>query len=98
MTVTFRDEALEDLNGIARFVARDNPAAADWVIARIHEVIYGTLAPYPESGRIVDSAAHEFAVPHLPFLIIYVPQKLSIEVIGVFHTSRDPHFKHDRRN
>ena len=97
MTVTFRDEALEDLDDIARFIARDNPMVADWIIGQIYEVIYETLDPYPESGRRGESAAHEFAVPHLPYLIVYLPRKLGIDVIGVFHTARDPHSKHHRR-
>ena len=97
MTVTFRAEALEDLDDIARFIARDNPAAADWIIARIHAVIYDTLNAFPESGRRTGNAAYEFAVPHLPYLIVYLPRKAGIDVIGVFHTARDPHSKYNRR-
>ncbi|MEQ1695751.1 MAG: type II toxin-antitoxin system RelE/ParE family toxin [Hyphomicrobiaceae bacterium] len=97
MTVLFRDEALEDLDEIARFIARDNPMVADWIIARIHEVIYDTLDAFPESGRRADSAAYEFAVPHLPYLIVYLPREAGIDVVGVFHTARDPHAKYNRR-
>ena len=56
MTVGFRDEALEDLEEIARYIARDNPAAASSVIARIHDVIYGTLALLPQRPRRARSA------------------------------------------
>ena len=42
MTVKFRDEALQDLEEIAGYIARDNPAAAFAVAARIHSVIYET--------------------------------------------------------
>ncbi len=97
MTVLFRDEALEDLDEIARFIARDNPMVADWIIARIHAVIYDTLDAFPESGRHASSAAYEFAVPHLPYLIVYLPRKAGIDVIGVFHTARDPRSKHNQR-
>ena len=34
MTVRFRDEALQDLEEIADYIARDNPAAAFAVVAR----------------------------------------------------------------
>ena len=67
MTVGFRDEALEDLEEIARYIARDNPAAAGSVIARIHHVIYGALALLPQSGHAAHGA-YEFPVPHLPYI------------------------------
>ena len=62
MTVRFRDEALEDLEEIAGYIARDNPAAASSVIARIHDVIYGTLAVLPQSGHAAHGA-HEMNSP-----------------------------------
>ena len=38
MSVVFRDEAISDLDEIARYIAQHNPAAAVRVIARIHRV------------------------------------------------------------
>ncbi|MFZ1104415.1 MAG: type II toxin-antitoxin system RelE/ParE family toxin [Hyphomicrobiaceae bacterium] len=52
MTVVFRDEAISDLEEIARYIAQDNPAAAERVIARIHRVIYRTVDRLPMSGRL----------------------------------------------
>ena len=69
MTVRFRDEALQDLEEIAGYIARDNPAAAFAVVARIHSVIYDTLDLLPRSGHAA-YGAHEFAVPHLPYVIV----------------------------
>ena len=63
MTIAFRAEALEDLEGIASHISNDSPSATDQVIARIHEVIYGTLDLYPESGRLAPDSTHVFAVP-----------------------------------
>ena len=57
MTVRFRDEALQDLEEIAGYIARDNPAAAFTVVARIHSVIYETLYLMPQSGRAVYGSA-----------------------------------------
>jgi plasmid stabilization system protein ParE len=51
MTVRFRDEALQDLEDIAGFIAGDNPAAAFAVVARIHSVSYETLEILPHSGH-----------------------------------------------
>ena len=95
MTVGFRDEALEDLEEIASYIARDNPAAASSVIARIHDVIYGTLALLPQSGHAAHGA-HEFPVPHLPYIIVYKPANEGVDIIGVFHTSLHPESKRRR--
>lgn len=86
MTVTFHIEALEDLEQIASYISRDNPAAAESVAARIHNNIHNTLDIMPRSGR-ANGTSHEFAVPHLPYIIAYAPTKHGIDVIGVFHTS-----------
>lgn len=89
--VVFRQEALEDLMSISQFIASHDPAAADRVIARIHHVIYRTLSSFPKSGRFNRrTGAREFAVAGLPYLIIYVPQDGLIDIVAVFHTSRDP--------
>ena len=95
MTVRFRDEALQDLEEIASYIARDNPAAANTVVARIHSVIYETLDFLPHSGR-ARYGAHEFAVPHLPYIIVYKQTHDDLEIIGVFHTSLHPESKRRR--
>ena len=95
MTVRFREEALQDLEEIAGYIARDNPATAFAVVARIHSVINETLDLLPHSGRAV-YGAHEFAVPHLPYVIVYKPTNDDIDIIGVFHTSLHPESKRRR--
>ena len=52
MTVVFREEALADLDEIARFIAQHNRTAANRVIARIHRTIYNTIDMLPLSGRL----------------------------------------------
>ena len=95
MTVRFRGEALQDLEEIAGYIARDNPAAAFAVIARIHSVIHETLELLPPSGRVV-YGAHEFAVPHLPYVIVYKQTHDDLDIIGVFHTALPPESKRRR--
>jgi toxin ParE1/3/4 len=91
MTVAFRDEAISDLEEIARYIAQHNPVAAERVIARIHRVIYRTIDRLPLSGRLNRANnTREFAVPGLPYLIIYRPVGGVVDVIAVFHTARDP--------
>jgi toxin ParE1/3/4 len=91
MTVVFREEALADLDEIGRFIAEHDPIAANRVIARIHRTIYRTIAVLPLCGRpSPTNATREYAVPGLPYLVIYLPVPDGIDVIAVFHTARDP--------
>ena len=95
MTVRFRDEALQDLEEIASYIARDNPTAANTVIARIHSVIYETLDRLPRSGHAA-YGAHEFAVPRLPYVIVYKQTNDGLDIISVFHTALHPESKRRR--
>jgi plasmid stabilization system protein ParE len=95
MTVRFRDEALQDFEEIASYIARDNPTAANTVIARIHSVIYETLDLLPRSGHAI-YGAHEFAVPRLPYVIVYKQTNDGLDIIGIFHTSLHPETKRRR--
>ena len=89
MTVVFREEALADLDEIAQFIAQYDRSAADRVIARIHRTIYRTIAVLPLSGRRNPANnTREYAVPGLPYLVIYLPTADGIDVVAVFHTAR----------
>ena len=91
MKVVFREEALADLDEVARFIARYDASAADRVVARIHRTIYRTIAVLPMSGRLNPAnTTREYAVPGLPYLVIYLPAGDIMDVIAVFHTARDP--------
>lgn len=94
MKVVFREEALADLDEIARFIAGYDTAAANRVIARIHRTIYRTIAVLPLSGRLNPANnTREYAVPGLPYLVIYLPAGDIADIIAVFHTARDPDAK-----
>jgi toxin ParE1/3/4 len=91
MSVVFRAEARADLDDISRYIGQYDPVAASRVIARIHKVIYGTIDRFPYSGRLNPAnSTREFAEPGLPYLIIYLPAGDVVDVVAIFHTSRDP--------
>ena len=74
MTVVFREQAIADLDEIARYIGQRNPAAASQVIRRINRVIHKTIRTFPFSGRLnAANNTREYAVPGLPYLIIYLP-------------------------
>jgi toxin ParE1/3/4 len=80
MTVASRDEAISDLDDTARYIAQHNPAAAERTVDKL-----------PLSGRLNRANnTRGFAVPGLPYLIIYLPVGEVVDVVAVFHTSRDP--------
>jgi plasmid stabilization system protein ParE len=91
MKVVFRAESLADLEEITAFVSKQHPQAAARIVERIHRVIYRTLCTLPLGGRLNRAnGTREYAVPGLPYLIVYLPGPDTIDIVGVFHTSRDP--------
>jgi toxin ParE1/3/4 len=91
MSVVFREEALADLEETSRHISQSDPRQSHRVIQRIYDVIFGTLELLPLAGRVnrADNT-REFAVPGLPYLIIYVPVGDLIDVVAIFHTWREP--------
>jgi toxin ParE1/3/4 len=64
--IRWTEPALQRLNGIADYIAKDNPDAANRLISRIFEVV-DLLAQFPELGRRVpemrNSGYREVIVP-----------------------------------
>ena len=80
--------ALDDLKGIVRYIAADNPAAA----RRFRDELYNKLALLAENSSI-GSERPDLAqdVRYLPFgnyLIFYLPEDDGITVVRVLHGAR----------
>ena len=90
MKLRLTPRAHQDQLNIASFIERENPVAARMVINRIEETMR-LIEKMPgvgrRSGRL---GTFEFVVKGLPFLIIYRILNDVIEVLTIFHTSRDP--------
>jgi toxin ParE1/3/4 len=82
--IKWTEPALERLNGIADYIARDNPDAANGLLERIFETV-ALLAQFPEFGRRVPemrkSGYREVIVP--PCRIIYRIEGQAVIVIFV---------------
>jgi toxin ParE1/3/4 len=90
MRVIFTREASDDLEGILHYIATHNPAAGKSVASRIDQTL-SIIGDFPRAGRLdAESGAREWVVPGLPLLIVYTVQSDFVEVVAVFHTSRDP--------
>lgn len=90
MKVVWTPEAADDLDNILSFIAGRSPQAAASVAARIEHSLQA-ISEFPRAGRIdTETGAREWPIPGLPLLVIYVHDDALIEVIALFHTSRDP--------
>ena len=84
-------EAFTDLDDIRGYIARDNPDAADRVIAEIFNTIQA-LVPFPHQGhKRLDLTARplRFALVR-EYLIAYAPDEKPLWVVAVMHGRRSP--------
>lgn len=81
-------KAAQDLEDIRSYIAADSDAAAVLVIARLKKS-FELIAERPEVGRPTPHlAVREWSVPGLPYVIPYRVRGDIVEVLRVFHTSR----------
>jgi toxin ParE1/3/4 len=80
--------ALADLEAIGDLVARDNPRAAERLVARIGAAVE-TLRGHPHMGRpgrIVGT--RELVVAETPYVIPYRVADGEVQILAVFHGAR----------
>jgi len=73
---------------IRRFIARDDPAAADHVAAAIRGSVdsLGRLPQRGRPGRVPDT--RELVVPRTPYIVPYSVHGDTIEILAVLHSAR----------
>lgn len=82
-------QAEEDLAGIWLYIARDNPQAADKLVAVLAQK-YEVLAESPDIGRMRDELSPSLrSFPVRKYVIFYRPIEDGIEVIRVLSGYRD---------
>ena len=80
--------ALANLDALAHYIARDDPAAARRVVAAIQRSV-ALLARYPAAGRRGRvEGTRELVVPGTPYVVPYRIRGLSVEILRVFHGAR----------
>ncbi len=80
----FTPQAVTDLFDIWRFIAQENPAAAD----QVEEAVFRAcdfLADSPLAGRIRNWVVQ----PYSNYLIVYDPGKKPLQIIRILHSARD---------
>ena len=88
-------EALDDLELIWGYIAKDNPEAADRVLEGAYQTCKN-LAEHPELGRLrkfsqtVLAGIRSFAISDFPnYVIFYAVQPGAIEIVRILHGARD---------
>ena len=82
-------QAIEDVEAIRAYVARDSPHYADLVVERIVAAV-ARLENYPLSGRVVPEVADQSLreVIHASYRIVYRLSPDVVEILTVFHGAR----------
>ncbi len=101
--VVWTAAALHDLDGILTYVATQSAQGAATIATRVDSAVLD-ISTFPRAARFDrETRTYECVVRGLPLLIIYqlVPMpdaKVRAEIVAVFHTSRDPSTKLERRS
>ena len=87
--VIWAPQAVEDVEAIRAYVARDSPHYADLVVERIVAAV-ARLEDHPLSGRVVPEVGDE-AIRELirgNYRIVYRLKQDVVEIVTVFHGAR----------
>lgn len=80
--------AVRDLENIYGYISGDSAEPAEAVMLKLAKSM-DLVTSRPELGRpIPDSKSREWSVPSLPYTIPYRVRGETVEVLRVFHTSR----------
>jgi toxin ParE1/3/4 len=90
MRLVYTKAAEADLETILSYIAERNPQAAADLAARIVRAEDQILA-FPQAARYDrETETYELYIPQTRVILIYHFDSDLIEIIAVFHTSRDP--------
>ena len=88
MRIIWSPRALRHMDEIRRFVARDRPAAATAIAARIQKSVE-SLTALPGRGRPGRvPGTRELVVPRTRYIVPYSVHGDTIEVLAVLHSAR----------
>jgi addiction module RelE/StbE family toxin len=88
MKIRWLDLAVDDLENIADYIARDNPSEADRKVDRLWTVVKN-LADHPEAGRPGRVyGTRELIVSQTPFIVPYRIAGSEIQILWVLHGAR----------
>jgi toxin ParE1/3/4 len=90
MDIIWLKTALENLENELNYIANQDPKAARLIFNRINHAI-NLLAEQPKMGKLGRvNGTRELVIPKTRYVIPYRIKKNRIELLRVFHTSRQP--------
>lgn len=88
MQVRWLNRALQNLDAEAAYIAQENPKAAKELVQHILHSVQ-QLAQLPQIGRAGRVfGTRELVITHYPYIVPYRIKNDIVEVLRVFHTSR----------
>ena len=88
MRIVWQDEAEGDLDRIAEYVLKDDPAAALRLVYTIRQATR-VLCEHPNVGRTGRvEGTRELVIPGLPYILPYQIAGQEIRILAVMHASR----------
>lgn len=83
--VVWSRQAARNLTSIRRYIEQFNPEAAGSTAKRILQSVRA-VSEHPHIGRAGRNArTREFPVPGTPYLIVYMMQDATLEIVAVLH-------------
>lgn len=89
LPVVLRDEAQVDFDAGFDFYEANRPGGGVRFAHRVRDV-FQRIAANPEMHAIVRADVRKVTVPRYPYRIFYRADDSRVEILAVFHTSRDP--------
>lgn len=88
-TIAYTPEALDDLEDIFAYIARDNPHAARRARERVRATVEAlAFMPAARAGRVQGTC--EMPVTRLPYIVAFeLPDEATLRVLRIIHMSRD---------
>ena len=88
--VTWAPSALDDMDSIAEFIARDSVDRAALFVTRIFEIT-DRLQEFPLSGRVIPEIGEQYCreIIYGSYRIMYRVEGNDIWITGVVHGARD---------
>lgn len=88
MTVRVTRQARADIDRVWDYIAEDNPAAADGVLAKI-EAAFERLASFPDQGHPGRrERTRELVIAGTPYIIVYRRAGADTDILAVIHGAR----------